>query len=210
MPPHRTKQQVVEECRVVDAPVGIKTFLVRELPPQSIQQVAYLTEALLAAGERYDRYMAKENEWLDYSVRKKQLERITILAEGLASTLRDLDIVSHDDLATRIDKQVNEALIGSLRLLSRETTTLSAEVQRNGRPRDLAEERWVLELADIYENAFSRRARVSGSGDGELKHRGSFYRLLEVSRPSSFPRHGKLTVRQIDRALKRRKEIERR
>ena len=36
---------------------------------------------------------------------------------------------------------------------------------------------------------------------------GKFYRLLEVSRPDSFPRHGKLTPRQIERTLSRRSNL---
>ena len=66
--------------------------------------------------------------------------------------------------------------------------------------RDLAEERWITELADIYENAFSRPALI-----GPVKKRGNFYDLLQVSRPKEYPTKGKLGVRQIDRMLKRRK-----
>jgi hypothetical protein len=75
------------------------------------------------------------------------------------------------------------------------------------RPRDLAEERWIFELADIYENSFFEDARVWGSGGGPKKHRGRFYRMLEISRPEMFPRAGKLSVRQIDRMLKNRKNM---
>jgi hypothetical protein len=124
----------------------------------------------------------------------------------LESSLCELDILSRDDLESRIDPKEMKALVGSLHLLSKETTTLANEVQENGRPRDLAEERWILELADIYENAFCQPVRVSGSGAGLIKQRGMFYRLLELSRPISFPRHGKLNPRQIERMLKRRKK----
>jgi hypothetical protein len=70
----------------------------------------------------------------------------------------------------------------------------------------LAAQRWLWELADIYENAFGRPARVSGSGGGPVGQRGKFYRLLELSRPSSFPRHGTLSPRQIDRTLEERRK----
>lgn len=116
------------------------------------------------------------------------------------------DILSRDDLANRVDPKEIEGLVGSLGLLIKETADLAKEAQGNGRPRDLAEERWILELADIYENAFSRPAGVSGSGAAPTEQRGKFYRLLELSRPISFPRHGKLNPRQIKRMLKLRKK----
>jgi hypothetical protein len=128
--------------------------------------------------------------------------------------LYQLDILSLDDLAARIDPKKIETLVGSLLFLSRESQDLATEVQDKGKPRDLAEERWIFELADIYENAFCQSARVSGSGsedddDEPTNRRGKFYRLLEVSRPESFPRHGKLSLRQIDRMLKRRRKLNR-
>ncbi len=110
-----------------------------------------------------------------------------------------------DDLASRIDPKQIEALIGSLLFLSKETAELAKQVQKDGRSRDLAEERWILELADIYENFFSKPAVVWGSGAESLKRRGKFYDLLSASRPLSFPRHGKLSLRQVDRVLRRRK-----
>ena len=98
-----------------------------------------------------------------------------------------------------------EAFVESGRLLRKETTNLADATQENGRPRELAEERWILELADIYENAFGRPARIPGSGARPTKPRGGFYHLLELSRPATFARHGKLSLWQIDRMLKRRK-----
>jgi hypothetical protein len=103
------------------------------------------------------------------------------------------------DLAGRFNEGMHQSLINALLLLRKEALELTKEVQQNGRWHDLAEERWIFELADIYENIFSRPARVSGSGDGELEQRGDYYRLLVLSLPSSFPRHGKLWVKQIDR-----------
>ena len=48
--------------------------------------------------------------------------------------------------------------------------------------------------------------RVWGSGAGaDETGRGTFSHLLEFSRPETFSQHGKLSVRQIDRMLKRRK-----
>ena len=49
---------------------------------------------------------------------------------------------------------------------------LIEETRSSGRPRDLAEERWILELADIYENAFCLPAGAN---------RAMFSRLLWTS-----------------------------
>jgi hypothetical protein len=185
---------------------GLDAFLLRELPPAKTHQAAYLMAALQQAGERYDRYSARRTEWLDYANRRGRLQHITNLMNELSSRLCELDILSRDDLASRVDPKTIETLVGSLRFLSKETTALVKEAQEIGRPRDLAEEHWVLELADIYENAFGRPARMSGSGAGPAAGRGKFYRLLELSRPQSFPRHGKLSVRQVDRILKLRRK----
>jgi hypothetical protein len=182
----------------------IHEFLVRELPPENAKHASYFANALREAGERYDRYIATRDEWFDYAKRRNKLERITTSIEGAASGLSELDILSRDDLASRVDQKQIDELIGSLRRLSKETAALVNQAQSNGRPRDLAEERWIFELADIYENAFHRPAAVWGSGDGPIKGCGSFFRFLELNRPKSFPRHGKLHLRQVARLLERR------
>jgi hypothetical protein len=181
---------------------------VRKLPSGKTKQAPDLSNAILEAGVRYDRYNARKNDWLNYPTRRWRFEKISELAEGLASRLCELDILSRDDLESRFDKKQIEILVGSLHLLNEETKNLTAEVQKDGRPRDLAEERWIWELADIYENAFGQPARVWGSGAGSTNQRGRFYRLLELSRPTSFFRYGKLSLRQLERTLKKR-DIER-
>jgi hypothetical protein len=184
---------------------SIREFLKRELPPGKIEQVAYLTSALVEAGLFYDRHAARRDEWLSYARRKHRLLRIESSASRLAAELSKLDVFSHDELAVRFGSQKLEELIGSLFFLSKKIGDITSELQKDGRPRDLAEERWIMEVADIYENAFGRPARVWGSGTGPIRGRGSFYRLLEVSRPSSFARHGKLSLRQIERKLEDRR-----
>jgi hypothetical protein len=181
--------------------------LEHELPPGPTNQAPYLTEVLLNAGARYDRYIARRDDWNAYRLRRNRLVGIKQSAESLASNLGGLDILSHDDLASRLGPREIETLIGLLRFLVRESSDLANEVQKEGRARNLAEERWILEVADIYENAFKRPARVWGSGDEKVsKRRGKFYHLLEVSRPSSFPRYGKLSLRQVERILGQRRK----
>ena len=146
----------------------------------SKQQASCFTDAILAAGARYNRYQAAQSEWKSYSARRAGLDRITKSCADLVSTLDELDPLTRDDLAGRLDGGMDQS-ISSIRLLRKEAMELTKKVQKNGRWRDLAEERWIFEL-----------------------QRGDFYRLLTLSLPSSFPRHGKLSVKQVDRVLKRR------
>jgi hypothetical protein len=103
------------------------------------------------------------------------------------------------------DMRKRYRLVGSLRLLGKHMTELFNETQQSGRPREIAEERWVTEVADIYENAFGRPASILDLGHDTNKCRGQFYRLLELSRPTEFPLHGKLSIRQVGRILKRQR-----
>jgi hypothetical protein len=151
-----TKQQAIGVSRAQSQRGGedIQDFLERELPPGKTKQATYLTDVLREAGARYDRYIANREAWLDYAPRKRRFERTSKLAEELAVNMCKLDILSRDDLASRVDPKQIEALVGSLLLLSKQATDLANDIQKNGRPRDLAEERWILEVADIYENFF--------------------------------------------------------
>jgi hypothetical protein len=200
----RSKKEQAAESNAHEAGAEIREFLERNLPPEMTSQAPDLTNALLDAGTRYDRYTARKDEWWDYVARRKRLEALTNHVEWLASSLNEIDILSRDDFARRVDPRQIDALVGSLRALGKETTLLAGGVQLIGRPRDLAEERWILELADIYENGFSRPARVWGAGKGPARRRDNFYRLLELCRPQSFFLHGKLSPKQIERTLKRR------
>ena len=179
----------------------IHEFLGRELPPGKAKHARYFAEALDRAAARYDRYSTATNrrEWLNYSHRGSRLERIVSGSKALASDLCALDVITRDDLAARINPPQFDALIGSLRLLAKQAAILGMEVQRSGRPRDLAEERWIMDLADIYENAFSQSPRVWKSDDGSLSR---FFRFLELGRPETFPKHGKLSRRQVARTLR--------
>jgi hypothetical protein len=200
-----TTLQNALESRVSSGDVELHEFLLRELPSARADQAAYLALALQEAGARYDRYTARRNDWLNYRARRRQLRRITKLVEDLSSDIYGLDILTRDDLASRVNENDIPALIGLLGLLSKQTAALLNEIQDSGRPRELAEERWIVEVADIYENAFGRPASVSGSRNDPSERRGKFYRLLELCRPMSFPRAGKLSVVQIGRVLERRR-----
>jgi hypothetical protein len=180
-------------------------FLFRELPAGK-SEVSYVVDALAAAGERYDRYTARKDEWWSYANRRDRLARVSRYAEWTASELRKLDVIASEDLRTRLGAKELDALIGSLTNLATQTVEMAKEVQTTGKPRDVAEERWILELADIYENFLCRPATVSGSGDEPTRRRGKFYHFLLLSRPPSFPRHGKLSLRHIKQVLAQRKK----
>jgi len=185
----------------------IKEFVERELPPAAKGQVPHLTDAVRRAGLRYDRYAAAaaRDGWLKYRKRRLQLEEISESALKVVNGLAKLDCISRDVIESCLDDPTQMKMLpDSLCRLRVQAMRLAQEVQRDGKPRDLAEERWIFELADIYENAFRRTAKVSGSGSGPTEKRGRFYRFLELSRPESFPRYGKLSVRQVERTLRRR------
>jgi hypothetical protein len=184
---------------------SLHDYLLRELPPGKSKEMSYVADALAAAGERYDRHTARKDEWWRYAGRKGRLDTLTRYAEWAASGLCALDIITREDLQNRLGTKELEALVGSLRVLAVQTAEMAKEVQATGKPRDIAEERWILELADIYENFFCRAATVSGAGDEPTNRRGKFYHLLQLSRPPSFPRHGKLSLRHIKQVLAQRK-----
>lgn len=176
-------------------------FLKRELPPAKRGDASYLADAVLEARTRYDRYAANKERWFKFAPRRSRLEQVAKLAVELAVTLGKLDILSRDDLESRFGQKETQSLVGSLVRLNEDAVKLAKQVQSKGRPRDLAEERWILELARIYENAFDTKPRVWGSGSETGKRRGKFYDFLMVSRPRSFPQHGKLSPRQVHRTL---------
>jgi len=176
----------------------ILEFLVRELPPKRIEHAAQITDALLKAGARYDRYMTRQDEWRRYGPRTARLRTIKKLLEDLATHLSELDILSRDELASRMEPAI-VTIVGSLMSLRTEITELINKAQSKGTPRNLAERQWILELADIYENAFRQPV-----GANQAK----FRRLLEVGWPTSYHRYGKLDLRQIKRTLDSRKNAQ--
>ena len=121
MPRHSEKQPKTGNIDGNVEGKGIHEFLLRELPPGESKQAAYLTDVLLMAGARYDRYAEKRREWLNYTDRRKWLVKIVKLAEVLETDLSNLDVLSRDDLSLRLGPTEINTLIGSLRILSKET-----------------------------------------------------------------------------------------
>lgn len=171
----------------------LREMLLRALPPMEID---FFTTAFEEAAARYDRYFASRHELSNYGDRRRRLTNVRDLAVALASNLSELDIFSWDELARRTNPNETKKLMGSLNLLGSQVSGLIKESQRNGSPRDLAQQQWIEEVADLYENAFGQ------SADANWK---AFHRVLQLSRPVSLPRHGKLHLRQVKRALQRRR-----
>src|ERR1035437_143536 len=90
----------------------VHEFLVRELPPEDVRRASYFANASREAGERYVRYSERKDEWSKYATRRDKLKRIVTLVEGVASDLSELDILSRDDLASRIGSKEIDGLIG--------------------------------------------------------------------------------------------------
>jgi hypothetical protein len=183
-------------------------FLARELPPARRDDAECFAKAIKEAGERYDRYDEARPQWEKYSRRRASLLRLERLVADLANTLCSLDILTRDDLESRIGSEKIDTLVGLLYLLYKHADELKKNVQVRGKPTDLASERWILEVGDIFENAFSRPPTVSGSGQDSIGRRGKFYRLLELGRPSRFARHGRLSLKHIQTLLKLRNPSE--
>jgi hypothetical protein len=170
----------------------LRDFLARTLPRGDVH---FFATAFTHAAARYDRYSANRHQWVDYAGRRNRLLKITHLASALAANLSELDILSRDELTSQVDPKGFEVLIGSINLLAQHVSVLVKDTQSIGAPRDLAEERWIEEVADIYENAFRQPAKANWM---------AFRRVLQMSCPSSLPRFGKLDLRQVKRALQRR------
>ncbi len=187
-----------------DRKQAILEFLRKSLPDMDESGLDLIVTGLLRAGERYDRYAANKEDWTSYVNRRRVLTKITKQAAELVESLRELDIISRDILEERLSIERLGTISSFLGYLEREGTKLAGDVQKEGRQIDLAEEIWILEIAEIFENAFGRSASDSDPGSGKKKNRRPFFQLLKLSRPSSFPRYGKLDRRQVDRVFDRK------
>jgi hypothetical protein len=179
-------------------------FLKRELPLPRRDDAEHFATAIREAGTRYDRYDERRADWENYRRRRMRLRKLEQLAKNLALTLCSLDLLSRDDLESRIGGEKIDSLNGLLLLLTQHASALDDETQVRGKPTDHATERWILTMADIFENAFSRPPRVSGSGEDPAGRRGKFYRMLELGRPSRFPQHGRLSPKHVQTLVKLR------
>jgi hypothetical protein len=134
-------------------------------------------------------------------VRAARLQKIEEGAKEVVVALLGLDVMSRDDIASRIGARAIEEYIGSFQTLTLEAIRLRHDIQERGKPRDVARERWIRDMADIFETTFDEAAAVSGSGDSPIRQRGKFYRLLDLSRPSRLAQYGSLSPKHVKSVL---------
>jgi hypothetical protein len=177
-------------------------FLQRVLPPEKVTEASNIADGVREAGARYDRY-AEQRE--PYRKRADRLRKIEEGANDLGAALIGLDAMSRDFIANRIGPRAIEEYIGSFVTLTFAAKRLRMEIQERGKPRDVARERWIRDMADIFENAFDETASMSGSGGSPIEQRGKFYRLLDLSRPSRLAQYGNLSPKYVKHVLAARK-----
>jgi len=178
----------------------LRDFVSRNLPRDANRDLPRIVQALRGAAQRYERLAERRAEWSSYGQRRKRLQAIEQNARQLADGLAKLDIVSRDSLEGFLGVERFDAMLGSANILASELNKLLDSIPKHGRPPDIAEERWIQEVAGIYELEFERKASIWSKGNP-----GPFYRLLQLARPDSLPRYGKLTPRQVTRVLKRQR-----
>lgn len=181
----------------------LRKFLETELPRKNRDQVESVMGVLDRASLRYERYCKNRSQWKSYRDRKKILSDLSEHAKKARWAFEGIDLISKDDLADLLGGEEVEKIDGFLANLEFRSSQVADKVQKSGAPKDLAEERWVCEVARIYKTNFGKKATVSGSGSGPPAKRGKFYKLLVLSRPNSHPLHGSFHPRQVKRILAR-------
>ena len=184
---------------------GLQLFLEQKLPNDSQPNLALIVEALSRAAATYERYAESRSRWMNYNERRRRVREIERQAKQLLTQLNELDLISKDQLAVRLGAEELEKLQGQLTGMMLNCPKVMNAMQATGRPKDVAAWNWVLEVADIYESHFRRKATVSGSGAGDRSSRGEFYKLLQLSLPDSFPRFGSLHPKQLTGILQSRR-----
>lgn len=182
--------------------------LKRKRPPLSKRDFEAIVTAVEHSRQRHDRYAVCRDAWLQYKPRQDRLDKIGRLAVELKAALVGLDLLSRDDLEERMGSEKLVAALGDLEILAAKSDELASayrSTQKTGRPLDLAEWRWIYEMADIYECYFAPK-KASIHGGGSSNRGGPFYRFVSVSFPDELPRNGKLGAAQVDNILKKRKK----
>lgn len=180
-------------------------FLKRKLPQGAQGDLTVIVQALESAGRQYERYANAPQEWRNYGKRRKNLNNIQERATRLRDLLVRLDPISRDDIEVHLGNEKVQTLQGYLSDLGYRSQQMFEEIQtKKGRSRNVPRDRWVQEVADIYECNFRRPATVSGSGNALKEKRGNFYTLLWLSLPEGIRQHWTLHPKTLTRILKSR------
>ncbi len=186
---------------------SLRTFLEHRLSVDSPSDIQTLIGTLKAAGERYIRYFSDLQRPKGHKNRRHNLREIADQAVELRRAIASIDSIFRDDFESRFGPEKLERLLGHLHDFEKYADDALRGAQPVGRPRDLAQERWVLELAEIYETNTRKAARILGPGsEKDMKKQGPFYEFLNLSRPEKFVRDTFLDSRQIRRILARRQK----
>ena len=158
---------------------------------------------MLSAAERYDRYQ-KSSDGNVPAGRRRELKKIAADSIELVSRLSRLNIISRDELDSSLGLEKIEILIGHLLCLYGEARIIYSPLKKRGAPGNVAQNIWISEVADIFETNFRKEPKVTGNNSTSIEKRGKFFRLLDISRPLSLPRHGTLGPNQVRRVLNNR------
>jgi hypothetical protein len=193
----------MEQQQMADAAV-LREFLLCALPKGARSRVDEMIRAWDYAGRRYERYAETRTIWSDYKRWRDMLWRLISTSGNLAKDIARLDPISRDDLEARVGSEKLETVIGYLDTLAEQAQSICQQIQVAGPSRDLALERWVHDVAAIYEANFRRKASISGSASELRRERGKFNRLLHIAKPAPLPQRALAHPARLTRILKRR------
>jgi hypothetical protein len=182
------------------------TFLEAQLPKKDRPMVESIMASLEDAARRHDRFFEGREGWMKYGQRRVRLKEVRDLARKLQRSISGLDVISRYDLNIAISNERMNALSSALADIEYSAEEIQRTIQTAGKPTNLDAKRWINEVADIYETCFRQPPKIWGSGSSPKRSRGPFYKLLELSIPAQFPRHGGLEPATIRRALKEREK----
>lgn len=181
----------------------LESFLMREL---GISQdlLPSACDAIESEVKKYNDFKATRDSWNSYKARNKKIKSSQEYSFRLLQILESLDPISNEELDLKIGRERFAAFRSCLLTLWSSTNEIltSAKTQKDGRPKDIASERWVLFMADFYQTHSGKVPTVSGSSGERRKKKSKFHQFLDLARPSGMLRYGVLDNAHIRRILK--------
>jgi len=181
-------------------------FLERKLRPDAPSDAQALLKAVWREAERYSDHARNSRRLKGQRNLRHDLSKIANQAPNLRQRIGGVSSILREDFTRHFtDPEKLPKLLGHLQDFETFAADTLGETQTTGRPRNLARERWVTELWDLYETNISTAARTTRKGAKTLE---DFYEFLRLSCPiKSVPERNKfLDKRQIRRILKLMRE----
>jgi hypothetical protein len=175
----------------------LHSFLDSRLPRKARRNLQSIVDAIVDEARKYNARIATKHLWSDYGARRRRLKMLSNASVVLARELLALDPIAKELLAPRLPLETLEKVKGHLLDIRFHADELLRQSPQRGRPPNVAEEIWVMAIADIFEVSFERKPSISQA-------RGAFFELLKVARPFRMMREGDLDTRSLRRALKKR------